>query len=71
MYLKKVHFIFIFIEMQNMCVKCSVTACISGVQYIAIIVLCLWKICVMVTFSAYVKLYETGAIGMRGTSHFL
>jgi hypothetical protein len=71
MYVKKLHFILIFIETQNMCVKCSVTACISGVQYMAITVLCLWKICFMVTFSPYVTSHETGEIRMPGTSHFL
>jgi len=63
MYLNKNHFILIFIEMQNICVKCSVTTCISGVQYIVIVILCLWKTCVIVTFSAYVEFYETGKHG--------
>ena len=50
--------------MQNICVKCSVTTCISGVQYIVINMLCLQKTCVIVTFSDCVKFYETRKIRM-------
>jgi len=71
MYLNKNHFILIFIEMQNICVKYSVTTHNSGVQYIVIIMLCLRETHVIVTFSAYVKFYETGKIRMWGTLHIL
>jgi len=71
MYLNKNHFILVFIVMQNICVKYSVTTCNSGVQYIVIIMLCPRKACVIVTFSANVKFYETGKIRMWGTLHIL